>query len=254
MITATLSIGTASRQAQLPSSWDELTPDQFVYIFAHQPMLGDVPYRVILHLLGATEEEKLYLTPADLFSIYDEYIPWLAHPEDISSWVLSSITLSDGRECFPPYPDFGNMTWEEFVYADQLASSGQWAAVAACLFRPLDTDASEESDTRIPFTSYGATHRLPLFSQLSVPMLRAVEVNYLALRRHVTDRFPHLFFHGSATDSSESVTSWVDIDYQVLGDNFFEEAKLHHASADRVLAHLDHVIHENQNRSKNVKH
>lgn len=251
MIEIKLTIGDQSRLTALPSGWHEVTPEQFVYIVSHELVYGELPTQIIYHLLRATDYERRCLKPADIYAI-SQYLTWLQSYDTISHWVLSSITLPDGRKCFPPDDDWDNMTWEEFVFADQLAAVGNWDAVAACLFRPHADVVSEDADPRIPFSRVGATNRLPLFRKLTDATFKAVEINYLLLRRLVTDRYPHLFT-SSQSSRSQSSTSWVDVTSQVLGDSIWEEPQLLHTSVHQVLAHLDHVIHENSKRTRNAK-
>lgn len=244
-----LHIGTTHYDCKLPTSWDELTQEQFVYAVSHQPADQDaVPYKIVRHLLALPYDADLFVLPADLYVIYRDCLSFLADPTQISSWLINDIQLSDGRHCLPPAADFDNVTWEEFIFFDQLAQRSNWPAVASCLFRPLLDVPDENADPRVPFSRQGTSRRLPLFRQLDPAVLYAVQVNYLILRSHLTDRYRHLFCQDNSQPPSSSSSSWVTISRSLLGGSVWHEQQLLHTSVAQVLYHLDNTIKDSKNK------
>ena len=135
---------------------------------------------------------------------------------------------------------------------DQLAQLGNWAAVAACLFRPSVADPSEDADPRVPFSRVGTTNRLPLFKQLDQATILAVQVNYLALRSRLTSRYRHLFSSHPAAKGQPS-SSWPQISQSLLGEEVWNEQQLFRTSATQVLFRLDNIIVQSQqNKSRHA--
>jgi len=246
-----ITVGTETFEAQVPESWEELTQEQFLmaatFIVENDYV---VPVPLMQKILGLPDEAALFILPAGWLGIFNSGFQFLDDPTAIKSWLVSDITLADGRHVTPPAANFDNVSWEEFVFADQLAQAGNWAAVAACLFRPDRPQFDEEADERIPFSRFGVSRRLPLFQQLPSEYLTAIEVNYSALRIHLTDRYPYLFSSDNSADKSKSPTDWVPITRSLLGDTIWEEEQLLHTSVAQVLYHLNKAIADSQKNKK----
>lgn len=240
-----IGVGTDVREYQMPECWDELTQEQFVYAVSHMPAEDRLPVKVMQHLLGVAFEQAMFVMPTDWYVIHREGFKWLDDYEDISRWIVEEIRLKDGRRCLPPTADFDNVSWEEFLFADQLAQNGNWWAVAACLYRPEREVKSEETDGRVPFTRFGASNRLGMFRELDAPLIKAVEVNYLVLRKRLTDGFPNLFTTKSSGKGGESA-GWPEVSRALLGERVWEEEQLMHTSAAQVLYRLDSVVKESK--------
>ena len=197
-------------------------------------------------LLNLTYAERLFFMPVDWYALFKSYFKWLDRPKLIKDWLLSSLTLTDGRTVYPPSPDFDNVTWEEFVFVEQLAFAGNWEAVAATLFRPLREPQLEDEDDRIPFSSYGTSNRLPLFSLSDAERL-ALSVNYLSLRRHLTKQYPYLFT--AARDEGEgSAPQWVEVSRSLLGDSIWYERQLLATSVSQVLFRLNQQVKDSRRK------
>lgn len=252
MKTIKIAIGTHDRELSVPDCWKDLSQSQFLFVVSHMPQGDAMPYEVMRHLLSLSDEEQLFVLPVHLFALHREIFNFLDDYSDIKNWLVSDITLPDGRHCLPPAANFDNVLWEEFVFADQLAQLGNWAAVAACLFRPCVADPSEDADPRVPFSRVGTTNRLPLFKQLDQATILAVQVNYLALRSRLTSRYRHLFSSHPAAKGQPS-SSWPQISQSLLGEEVWNEQQLFRTSATQVLFRLDNIIVQSQqNKSRHA--
>lgn len=242
-------IGSKEYRHQSPGSWDELSKQQFIDIVSGNVLYLGIPIPALQVLLNLSDEESQWLLPADWYALSLQF-PFLTDYSTISRWVVDSIELQDGRTCYPPSSDFDNVAWEEFVFADQLAQAGNWAAVAAVLYRPNKSDFAEDENPRIPFTRFGLNARIDQFLVLDKGLLRAVEVNYLALRRRMTDKYRYLF--GGVSDGADSRT-WIDTTREILGANVWNESQLATTSVNGVLAMIDNAIRTNQERQRHAK-
>lgn len=233
----------------MPEEWDELSQEQFVYAVSHLTDEISLPIRVMAHLLDVDFEQSLFIKPSDWYYIHNEGFLWLGDFCKISRWIVEEIVIEDGRRCLPPAADFDNVSWEEFVFADQLAQNGNWWAVAACLFRPATEEQDEESDGRVRFSRFGASNRLDMFQKLDATLIKAIEVNYLALRKRLTDNFPNLFSSASGKSDGESA-GWPEVSRAILGERVWEEDGLMRTSVAQVLYRLDSVVKESKHNNR----
>lgn len=247
-----IAVGTHERELSAPDRWEDLSQSQFLFVVSHMPQGDSLPYDIMRHLLSLSDEERLFLLPVHLFALHRDFFHFLDDYSAIKRWLVSDITLADGRHCLPPAADFDNVSWEEFVFADQLAQLGNWGAVAACLFRPTVPNPSEDADPRVPFSRVGTTNRLPLFKQLDPTTILAVQINYLALRSHLTDHYRHLFSSHPAAKGQPS-SSWPKISQSLLGEDVWNEQQLFRTSVSQVLFRLDNIIVQSlQNKSRHA--
>lgn len=246
-----IAIGTHEHELSAPDCWEDLNQSQFLYVVSHMPQDNSLPYDIMRHLLSLSDEERLFLLPMHLFALHRDTFHFLDDYSSIRRWLVSDITLADGRHCLPPAADFDNVSWEEFIFADQLAQLGNWGAVAACLFRPTVPNPTEDADPRVPFSRVGTTNRLSLFKQLDQTTILAVQINYLALRSHLTARYRHLF--SSTPAQGGSTTSWPKISQSLLGEDVWNEQQLFRTSVSQVLFRLDNIIVQSQqNKSRHA--
>ena len=243
MKTVRITIGTSEFSATVPERWDELTASQFCRVLSFKPAY--LPVVAMRYLLDLPDDEAQFVMPVQWHALYRSVFRYLTNPRGISVWILDAITLSDGRSVYPPAADFDNVTWEEFLFADELAAKQRWEAVAACLFRPMLSVPDENADTRTPFTRAGMNNRYPLFAELDAATLRAVEVNYLALRRRLTKRYSYLF---TSSGSEQSDPGWIEVSHALLGDTVWNEQQLLHTSVGQVLYRLDRQIKDSRKR------
>lgn len=243
-----ISVGTDSRTFNLPESWDEVSPQAFIFAANHPVVEGIVPCQTLAAILEVPYEFAIYITPIYWHAIHRQ-MPWVDDLTKISSWLLQCVRLPDGREMLPPAPNFDDVTWEEFIFADELASRGLWPALAACLYRPANPAATENDPPRIPFTRQGSGVRLDEFRRIDPAIVNAIGVNYLALRKRMTRRYRYLFARSSANSKSHA-GGWVEVSRAILRENVWEERKLLTTSVSQVLYRLNAEVQESQKRHR----
>lgn len=236
-----------------PTEWNELSQGQFVSLMKDYGGTADLA--AIVRMLGVDDAVVLSLQPADLYFLRQQFL-WLEDIEPLTRLLVESVALPDGTVCHGYNADFSDVTWEEWTFADTYATAGRWDIAAAVLYRPAKADWDHESDQRIPFTKYGTEKRMGQFAALPKETLRAIEVNFLILRRHLTDRYPRLFHDRASEEKEEKVNpeskggaDWLRIIRNMMGERFFEEEKYLHLSVPSVLFQLNHLVEEN-NRMK----
>lgn len=242
-------IGSELIERDVPANWGEVSPEDFVAIVSSNVLFCGMPIAAMQRLLRLDDDQVRWIMPADWWALKPEF-EYLMCYSLIAKWMLPSITLPDGRECFPPAADFDNVTWEEFVFADQLAQSENWAACAATLYRPHLATYTEDQDPRIPFTKFGLSNRHTLFKQLPAQTLMAFSVNYLALRRAMTSRYRYLF---SGSASSSLSRGWPEISSEVLGSDVWNEQRLATTSVNGVLSMINNAIHQSHEQQRHER-
>lgn len=252
-------------ELQLPESFAEMTGEQLVA--AVRLMDGDDgdPLRIVC---GMPEDAFAALSDFQRFMIMDSF-GWLDHL-DMSSlsfkgWKIPSIDV-DGEVWYGPTSNFGNITWGEFVYADQCMIQGFHRAAVAALFRPQRKDYDGETDRRIPFTIYGTTGRFGKLSVMDEALQVAILLNYRAMRAAslesvYTEIFPYHDLSTSDDDGPNdnppepeeqpSQFSWTNIHRNLLGDNIQDEEKFLQLPVHTVLYRLNTLIQESKKRKNN---
>jgi hypothetical protein len=156
-----------------------------------------------------------------------------------------------------------NLTWEEFIYADQFLMKKEFVMLAATLYRPQKKQWDKESDRRISFTPYGLQNRLPEFEKLKPETIIAITVNYRALRRKcIEGRYRQIFPYWEKQEEEEQepeekpekpeTFSWAKIHKDLMGDYIHEEPKFLKLNMHNILYKLDRLIEENR-KNKNKK-
>ena len=229
----------------VPGKWEELTAGQFrAYV-----EVGEFNIELVRRIIGMDDVVAVSLTIADWWAVCREF-DWMKETDGIGSLFIDTITLPDGTVCHGYNADFSDVTWEEWMFADTYANKGRWDVVAAVLYRPECPDWNHETDRRIPFTKYGASERMIQTAALDPLTLRCIQVNYLLLRKRMTDHFYHIFIdpgdedEGGSRQKRQASTDWLTIIRNMMGDNFYEEQKYFQLSVPSVLFQLESRVKE----------
>lgn len=239
----------------LPENWEETSPEQFLRMAAHAAQ-GDTA-SVAMALLQPEPEVMAALKPADWWALSRE-VEWATDLDALTRQPLDTVALPGGTVLIGWSGDFGGVTWEEFIFADTYAERHRWDVVLAALWRPANPDWDGESDQRIPFSTYGTERRLELTKDLPREWLDAVEVAYLTLRKHLTDRFPRLFNTKEEIGEEQPPEpgrprrkpkpGWMEVTRNLMADNFYEERKYMQLPAASVLFQLHRMIEQSRRR------
>lgn len=196
---------------------------------------------------------------------------YLLKPDDFNfkEWKMPTMKIGD-TVYWGPASNFGNVTWQEFIYVDQCMMNGLYTAVMAALYRPERSGYDGETDRRIPFTIYGTSHRFKDFENIDEVFKLAVIFNYRAMRRASLEAaYPEIFpYHDAAADTDTdadtdadtdtpeepkeelSAFSWTQVHRSLLGDRIEEEDKFLNLNVHTVLHRLNAVIVENRKSRK----
>jgi hypothetical protein len=272
-------------EVKLPSSFADLSGDQLVAAVR----LMDGEEEALRVLTGLPEDVWDELSAFQRYSIC-ELFEWMLRPDPgklkFREWKIPTLDV-DGEVWYGPMSNMANITWGEFVYADQCMMQGYYRAVVAALFRQERKGYDGETDRRVPFTTYGTTRR---FERLAVvasassatgkdandggsalrrnggisAMEMAVILNYRAVRAAsleatYTEIFP---YHDDNTEADDGPNdnplepeetekgqfSWTNIHRNLLGDNIQDEEKFLQLPVHTVLHRLNQLIIDNKKR------
>ncbi len=257
--TLTYTIGNDTTEIKVPSSISELGGAQLVE--AARLLEGGEPDMAVL--TGIPADVWADMAPFQQYSVmelFDFVNVGSVREASFKEWKLPTIRV-DGEEWFGPIGNFGNVTWEEFVYADQCMMNGMHIAAVAALFRPKRKDYDGETDIRIPFTTYGTTNRFKRLEGLDKAVQTAILINYRAMRKASLEErygevFPYADFHPGdeeedgadkgGVESKRGSFSWISVHRSILGDNIQDEDKYLRLGVHTVLYRLNAAIAESR--------
>lgn len=227
----------------VPEKWSEVTADQFrAYV-----ELGTFSVELVRRIMAMDDVVAVSLTPADWWCIRQEF-QWLRETEGIGKLFIDHVTTKDGTVCYGYNADFSDVTWEEWMFADSYASADRWDVVAAVLYRPEREAWNHETDRRRPFSKVGAESRVAQMKDVDPLTIQCIKVNYLMLRKRLTDHFYHLFLDASNEEDGrqrqQGRTDWLTIIRNMMGDNFYEEQKYYQRSVPSVFFQLERRVKE----------
>lgn len=257
--TITYTIGNDTTEIRVPSSLSELSGAQLIE--AARLLTGGEPDMSVLS--GIPADVWADMAPFQRYAVrelFDFVNAQSVREAAFKEWKLPAIRVGE-EEWHGPISNFGNVTWEEFVYADQCMMNGLHLAAVAALFRPKRKDYDGETDIRIPFTTYGTSTRFKLLGDLDEAVLAAILVNYRAMRRaSLEDVYRQIFPYvdaraddddeGDKGNKEPSSFSWVAVHRSLIGDNIQDEDRYLRLGVHTVLYRLNSAIAE----SKRSKH
>jgi len=154
--------------------------------------------------------------------------------------------------------NFGNTTWEEFIWADQLFINKDYKRLIAVLYREKRKNYDGETDIRIPFTNYGIAKRLPFVNKLDETTITALAFQYRAMRKaSLENKYPQIFPEAVKYENDEPEPeqepeannfSWVKVHRNILGDNIQHEKDYLQLNVHTVLNRLNEAIIESQKK------
>jgi hypothetical protein len=161
------------------------------------------------------------------------------------------------------HSNFGNVTWEEFIWADQCFIDKNYKMMLAVLYRQKRPDYTGENDIRIPFSTYSINKRIKLIEALDEDTFTTLIIIYKAMRYACLElKYGAVFpYHEKVTDDVETeptqidseekdTFSWVKVHQNLLGDQLVEEDKFLKLNIHIVLNRLNKVIIDNRKRKR----
>ena len=261
----TLEVDGVNKDINCPESFAEMTGKQLIeacrYIIARKTSLI-IPESFFIVIASIPEDILPLLDRYQRFSIAESFNWLLDENKELSfrDQKIDSIKLNK-IELFSYQGNFGNLTWEEFIYADQLMINKLYKNLASALYRPIRPDYNEETDRRIPFSIYGTNNRLPLFNEIDDALLLAIIFNYRAMRSAcLEEKYTEVFPYRDMIDENENQDdeeqeekqtepvnfSWVSVHRNLLGDQFYHEDKILQTNVHTILNRLNELIKENK--------
>lgn len=269
MSVITLEVDGVKNDIVCPDTFSQMNGDQLIeacrYIIARKTSLS-IPESFFTVFAGIPANILPSIDRYQRFSIIESF-SWLCNENEKLSFrdqKIDSIMLK-GIELYAHQGNFGNLTWQEFIYADQFMINKLYKNMASALYRPIRPNYTGETDRRIPFSIYGTNNRLSLFDEIDDALLLAIIFNYRAMRsacleEKYTEVFPYrdMIDENENQDDDESEEektgtvnfSWVSVHRNLLGDQFYNEDKILQTNVHTILNRLNELIKENKKHGK----
>ena len=258
------------KESQFPEKWVEASESQFVC--ACKALVNETYFRsadFIKEFLALSDTDFQTLTPFARYAIREQ-CGFIFEEQDyrFKTSKVPQMAIA-GTTYWGILDNFSNITWEEFLYADQFLIQQEYENLCAVIYRPEKKHWDGESDRRIPFTIFGMRNRLELFKQVNYETLAAAVINYRAMRLAcLEDKYHNIFSSKDELEKNEleddeqeeetpeqekeeiNRFSWVNIHRNLLGDNVHEEYKFLRLPVHTVLHRLNALIEENRKYKK----
>lgn len=267
MNTLTYEIEGHKTELTFPSSIAECSGPQLTAVAtARMGLLTDE--ELLVRLCGIPADVVEAMSPFQRYKIVEATEPVIQFESNEllwKKWRFPTVEIN-GQTFYGPEDSFGNITWGEFIYADQCMIQGYHQAAIAALFRPERPGWDGETDRRLPFSVPGTKYRFPKFGDIDGALAAAIVWNYRAVRSAAVDAaYPALFpyFDPDAKpekDEEEEETepkdepsdfSWINVHRSILGENIQDEDKFLNLSMHTVLYRLNAAVIESKKRKSN---
>jgi len=246
----------------LPETIKEMTGKQIMEAIKYRAdkMAGNGFNPYLTTLCGINKQLIPFLSKYHIYKLEQcfEYILSENWEEDFTEQKFKKILI--GETEFHGYlANFGNTTWEEFIWADQLFINKDYKRLIACLYREKREKYNGETDIRIPFTNYGMEKRFQIVKTLDEATITALAFQYRAMRKaSLETKYTQIFQEAVKYESEETQPepepepdnfSWVKVHQNIMGDNIQNEKEYLNLSVHTVLNRLNTVI-ENKKKKK----
>lgn len=170
-------------------------------------------------------------------------------------------TITIGEIKYHGYNDnFGNTTWEEFIWADQYFINKDYKTAIAILYREKRKKYDGETDKRMPFTNYSIENRKKEIDKLDDATIAALVLQYRAMRKaSLEEKYPEIFPEPFQSDQNEMPEpeldvsdnfSWVKVHRNIMGNNIQNEKDYLQLNVHTILNRLNDIVIEN----RRIKH
>lgn len=268
--------GKKEKTYSFPDSYNECNEKQFIacckyfldvsILWRKNPTLEMKKNIMDTFLQSFIPFEGKHFSLLDDFTKYKllEEMKWIQEEESIQSMSFLEPKIQKLKvgkvELFGIHRNFGNVTWEEFIWADQCFIDRNNNMLAAVLFREAVEDYNNDRDIRVDFNRYQLGNRMELISKLPQEKVLAILLQYKAMRNASLElKYSAIFpeFSKNVEDDTDSITdmdekevetkfSWVKVHQNIMGDDIVNENTILKLAATTVLNNLNNRIIKNR--------
>ncbi len=251
MQTVEIKIDKKKHTFKVPTTCDELTPEQYLNV-VRCIMLADT-YDVKYLLCSGFFPKKVLqqIGAIGIHTLYGKEKHFLTSDFETSKNLLPTITTSAGK-LHGYNANFSNVTWEEFIFADSYFLANKGVEFCSVLYRQEIAEPDVEKELRVPFTQEGANYRCKLLADVPPETITAVMLNYRMLReRYIVKYFKQIFKKSTIEKKSKKGSfSWLYLHRMLVRNNLGESAAIMKLPCKEVLTAINENIKESLKRKK----
>ena len=223
-----------------PTSWDELTEQQFIAI--SRTIHGTEPdFRLLSILTGISKTLLKKLPQIHLIRLYEQ-VEFIGKAGNVhSEFIINKIA---GYVC--PKPKLNSLTFGQFIFADSHYNdwqSGKRSKALNNLIASLYLLPGEKFDNEtIP-------ERAAIISSTDPDIRRAIAFNYGLILTWIAECYP-LIFHSSGENTGGDITpkkqsGWLKLFDSLVGDDIINRDRYAEIPIHTVFRHLTNKYKEN---------
>lgn len=224
-----------SRSFQVPGSWEELTPEQFLLITDNSNgAVSDVDF--IAKISGVSKKLIRRMDPYQRFCIITD-LDFMEKLSPLSFFIIPSVFSLQA-----PAAKLEGFQFSQFIFVDsyfELALQNEDTAAldkfVSCLYLPNGESFNEKL---IPVRS--AYVKAVISSQTKAAIL----LNYRLVRQWIAERYPLIFLQQN-TKQNASKSDWVKVFDSVVGDDLINRHHYAELPFHTVFRFLTQKIKEN---------
>ena len=211
MIDIKIKYGKKIIEAKHPSSYGEMTAEQFINVsqYLSSEMIGEKErINIIMSMLSLTDKQKndLKFIPGYLIDELMKYHKFIFEDNPFDEWIIKDFE-HNGIKYFGPDNNFRNVIWDEFVYVDtyllqycEIDDTDFADKIIAILYRnarenynPIAADS--KGDIREDFNENNFHGRELKFRSLDDKIKKSILFNLRALRSNLSLTYDFIFPH-----------------------------------------------------------
>ena len=262
MVEVNIITGKKARRLHVPESWEELDGKQFAQACIYRAAAGrdakaaDEAARRIIRVDGRTWRR---IGPAQKCLMREELLGFILDGRPSFRDNKTPCVRAGLRRLHGFGDMLGDVTWEEFIFADTFMLKGMHREAIAVLYRP----ANPLTGKRAPFSDKGLERNAKRVERLDEPTVAAVACCYMAVRKKSLEEknrqlFPpssETYFDGKKVEeepvqSPRQAAGWADTHHILMGDLAYEERKFLDSKATTIVAWLNRRIAEARERER----
>lgn len=217
-----------------PECWSEMNARQFTALFSRP---NDV--ELLSVMMGVS---RLVVRRLSLVQVYElaQLFDFIKRDRKVSSFWIESFVCPGVGVLYSPKAKFGEMPFEQFIYADtyymQYVESGKMEdlhCLVAYLYVPKGG-----------FSKQKAKNAEKYLRRADRAVLEAIGLNYGLVRKWVAERYPLVFPVGGKRGGKETGGSWPDVFDNIVGDDLKDRDKYGAVPVNVVFKFITRKIKE----------